>query len=44
MINDAHDDVFMMHMRCISMLNTRGVIADSSSRISLMMLLVETLV
>jgi hypothetical protein len=25
-INDAYDDAFMMHMRCISMLNTRGVI------------------
>jgi hypothetical protein len=25
MINDAYDDAFMMHMRCISMLNTRGV-------------------
>jgi hypothetical protein len=25
MINDAWDDAFMMHMRFISMLNTRGV-------------------
>jgi hypothetical protein len=25
MINDAYDEAFMMHMRCISMLNTRGV-------------------
>jgi hypothetical protein len=25
MINDARDDAFMMHMQCISMLNTRGV-------------------
>jgi hypothetical protein len=24
-INDAYDDAFMMHMRCISMLNTKGV-------------------
>jgi hypothetical protein len=25
MIHDAHDNAFMMHMKCMSMLNTRGV-------------------
>jgi hypothetical protein len=25
MINDAHDNAFMMHMQCMSMLHTRGV-------------------
>jgi hypothetical protein len=25
MINDAYDDAFMMHMKCMSMLNTMGV-------------------
>jgi hypothetical protein len=25
MIDDAHDNAFMMHMKCMSMLNTRGV-------------------
>jgi hypothetical protein len=25
MIDDAHDNAFMMHMQCMSMLNTRGV-------------------
>jgi hypothetical protein len=25
MIDDAHDNAFMMHLRCMSMLNTWGV-------------------
>jgi hypothetical protein len=28
MIDDAHDNDFMMHMSCMSMLITRGVIKD----------------
>jgi hypothetical protein len=31
MINDAYDDVYMMHMRCISMLNTKGVTPEPVS-------------
>jgi hypothetical protein len=33
MIDNAHDNVFMMHMPCISMLNTRGVTAMKTSSV-----------
>jgi hypothetical protein len=33
MIYDAHDNAFMMHMPCMSMLNTRGVTDDSYTQV-----------